>query len=258
MSDDDNLPAVPARPTVPAVRRRELAVPPAGPPAPVIPAAAPPPPPGPPGGAPPPPPPPSAPFAAGASAGPGWRARISEGVRRMVPPPQAPPRAAPPPPSRAAVPPPQAAPALPASDKSGVGAAVAAVVGDAVEAATDLVSYGVMLAELTAAGLALRKVGARVRDTYAYMEDCARSVDHLADLAAGMRVDSDTVAEHRQAARVTRGALATSRRLADRLDDMAISYDAAAAEHAADYGPVVEQVQAMPVPMADRNFYRNR
>lgn len=130
--------------------------------------------------------------------------------------------------------------------------------GALVDMAAAAVTYSVILGKLAAAGLALRLVGDRVRDTYQYVADCAQTVDHHADLAAALHVDPDTLAEHRQAAQIMRGALAHADRMASTTDAMATAFAEAEAAHRQDYGPVAEAAQALPVPMADRGFYANR
>ncbi|MFF0164064.1 hypothetical protein ACFYRY_42235 [Streptomyces sp. NPDC005263] len=124
------------------------------------------------------------------------------------------------------------------------------------------VAYGVqftlMVAQLASAGLALRGVGARVRSTYRYIGDCAKSVDHLADLAAKLSVDPDTIGEHRDAATVMRASLARAQRMANTVDEMSVMFDQAKAAHQGDYGAVNDVATSMPVDMANRNFYRNR
>lgn len=154
---------------------------------------------------------------------------------------------------------PGAAPA-PARTSGGGGlASTAAAAGGAVVGA---VGYGIqfttMVAKLAAAGLALRGVGARVRETYRYVGDCAKSVDHLADLAAKLSVDRDTIGEHRDAATTMRRCLARAQRMANTVDEMSTLFGQAKAAHEGDYGAVNDVAASMPVPMADRNFYRNR
>jgi hypothetical protein len=130
-------------------------------------------------------------------------------------------------------------------------AAAAGIVGEALR-------FTILVARLAAAGASLRHMGGLARSTFNYVEDCARSVDRLAETAAGMRVDRDTVSEHHQAAQVMRSALAQAAAMAQQADEMSTLFEEASAAHQADYGPVAAAVQAMPVPMADREFYANR
>lgn len=130
------------------------------------------------------------------------------------------------------------------------------MVSRALGVAVDGTRYGIMLARLAAAGLALRGVGERVRETYRYVEDCARSVEYLADLAAQLGVDTTTLVEHRDAAAMMRHALGRARAMAEACDEMSVMFEQAKAAHQADYGSVAEAARAMPVPMANRAFYR--
>jgi len=153
-------------------------------------------------------------------------------------------------------------PAIHASNGSSEGGGLASTAASTAGAVIGAVGHGiqftVMVAKLAAAGLALRGVGARVRATYRYVGDCAKSVDHLADLAAKLSVDPDTIGEHRDAATVMRRSLARAQRMANTVDEMSTLFDQAKAAHQADYGAVNDVATSMPVPMADRNFYRNR
>ncbi|MGW0188180.1 hypothetical protein ACWDV7_20745 [Streptomyces sp. NPDC003362] len=153
---------------------------------------------------------------------------------------------------------PGAAP-VPASNGGGGLASTATSTAGAVVGAVGYgIQFTVMVAKLAAAGLALRGVGARVRSTYRYIGDCAKSVDHLADLAAKLSVDQDTIGEHRDAAATMRRCLARAQRMANTVDEMSVMFDQAKAAHQGDYGAVNDAATSMSVPMADRNFYRNR
>ncbi|MFJ5026112.1 hypothetical protein [Streptomyces goshikiensis] len=131
--------------------------------------------------------------------------------------------------------------------------------GITLQAFLELLTYLRLVAQLAKAGHALRGVGARVRETYEYVADCAKSVDHQVALAAHLRVDPDTLAEHRQAAQMMRGALAAARRMASSAEAMAVLFVQAEAAHRTDYGPIAERAASMPggIEMADRNFYRS-
>ncbi|MFJ9662896.1 hypothetical protein ACIRPR_33715 [Streptomyces griseoflavus] len=144
---------------------------------------------------------------------------------------------------------------VPSSTNTG---ALTSASGNFVSAAAYGVQFTVMVVKLAAAGLALRGVGARVRSTYKYIGDCAKSVDHLANLAAKLSVDPDTIGEHRDAATVMRASLARAQRMANTVDEMSVMFDQAKAAHQGDYGAVNDAATSMPVPMANRNFYRNR
>ncbi|MFF2951796.1 hypothetical protein ACFVVU_10715 [Kitasatospora sp. NPDC057965] len=121
-----------------------------------------------------------------------------------------------------------------------------------------LVCYTIVLAELAVAAVKLAFLSERVRATYRYVEDCASSVDRLADQAAALNVDRDTVGEHRDAATVMRTVLDEAEAMAQATEDLSTLFQATADAHEADYGPVAEAADAMPVEMADREFYSNR
>ena len=138
---------------------------------------------------------------------------------------------------------------------NGTGEVVAAS-GDGV--ITTVVRYGILLIQLTAAGIRLSWLGDQVRSNYRYIEGCSTSVDRLADQMAGLTVDPDTVGEHHQAAAVMRGVLADAEAMAAATEDLSTMFEQTSIAHEADYGPVNEAIHAMPVPMADASFYSNR
>ncbi|WBP91986.1 hypothetical protein [Kitasatospora cathayae] len=131
-------------------------------------------------------------------------------------------------------------------------------VGAAVEVVADGVRYGILIARLAKAGLALRHMAALAKSTFEYVGDCAASVDQLAEMASGMDVDAGTVAEHHEAANIMRGALANATTMAQECEEMSSLFDEASAAHQADYGAVAEAFQNMPVEPANREFYANR
>lgn len=120
------------------------------------------------------------------------------------------------------------------------------------------VRYGVVLVQLTTAGAQLAHVSAQVRATYKYVEDCSASVDRLADQAAALNVDKDTVGEHRDAATTMRSVLEEAEAMAVELDELSTLFEQAAEAHQADYGSVAAAADAMDAEMADREFYSNR
>lgn len=121
-----------------------------------------------------------------------------------------------------------------------------------------VVRYGVVIAQLAAAGIRLSGLSEQVRSTYRYVEGCAASVDRLAEQMAGMTVDRDTVGEHHQAAAIMRAVLDDAEAMAAGVEDLALLFGQTADAHRADYGPVADAVHAMPVEMADAQFYSNR
>ncbi|MEE1787734.1 hypothetical protein PUR71_33225 [Streptomyces sp. SP17BM10] len=146
----------------------------------------------------------------------------------------------------------------PPSHGAGLTGKAGTVIAATGEAITEAVRYGIVIAQLTAAGLKLALLSDRVTSTYEYVEKCAHSVDQLADQAEALAVDRDTVGEHRDAATLMRSVLAEAEAMAADLADLSTSFQAAADAHEADYGSVAEAANAMPVEMADRSFYSNR
>ena len=147
-------------------------------------------------------------------------------------------------------------------DANGYGPGVKSATGKALSttgsALETVVRYGVVIVQLAAAGVRLRGLSEQVRSTYRYVEGCSKSVDRLADQMAGLAVDGDTVSEHHEAATVMRQVLAEAEAMAAATEDLAALFDQTAAEHQGDYGPVAEAANAMPVRMAEAEFYSNR
>lgn len=122
----------------------------------------------------------------------------------------------------------------------------------------DLVTYAIVIAEMTAAGARLMWLSDSVRETYRYVERCATGVDRLAEQMAGLAVDADTVGEHHQAAAVMRSVLATAEEMANSVEDLSTLFHHTSEAHQADYGTVADTAQNMTVPMAEAEFYSNR
>ncbi|MER5353429.1 hypothetical protein ABT093_24225 [Kitasatospora sp. NPDC002551] len=127
-----------------------------------------------------------------------------------------------------------------------------------VEVFFDAVNYGIVVAQLAIASVRLAYLSEKVTGTYKYVEGCAASVQRLADQAAAMNVDRDTVAEHRDAATVMLSVLEEAEAMAAATADLSTLFQATADAHEADYGPVDEAIAAKEGEMADREFYANR
>lgn len=146
----------------------------------------------------------------------------------------------------------------PPSDQGGLAVKAGAIITATGEVITEAVRYGIVITQLTAAGVQLALLSDQVTSTYEYIEKCAASADDLADQAEALNVDRDTIGEHRDAATVMRSVLADAQTMANRLAELSTSFRATADAHETDYGPVAEAANAMPVEMADRTFYSNR
>ncbi|MGW2401780.1 hypothetical protein ACWCYY_35025 [Kitasatospora sp. NPDC001664] len=141
------------------------------------------------------------------------------------------------------------------------GAAVSAgggILAATAEVITEAVKYAIVVTQLTLAGAKLLFLAERVRATYAYVESCAESVERLADQAAGMNVDLDTVNEHREAATVMRAVLEEAEAMAAATEDLSTAFQQTADAHESDYGPVADAIATKEGAMADREFYSNR
>ncbi|MFJ4672817.1 hypothetical protein [Kitasatospora purpeofusca] len=132
------------------------------------------------------------------------------------------------------------------------------VLAAAGEVIADAVSYGVVVGQLAIAAVRLAYLSEQVTGTYEYVEDCAKSVQRLADQAAGMNVDRDTVAEHRDAAAVMLSVLEEAEAMAAATAELSTLFQQTADAHEADYGPVDDVIAAKEGELADREFYANR
>ncbi|MGG7568967.1 hypothetical protein [Streptomyces sirii] len=122
------------------------------------------------------------------------------------------------------------------------------------------VRFGIVVAQLTAASATMMGLSHQVRSTFRYVEDCAKSVDQLADQAAALNVDKDTVGEHRDAATVMRSCREEAEAMATECEEMSTLFHETADAHIVDYGSVADAANNMPdgIDMADRQFYSNR
>lgn len=121
-----------------------------------------------------------------------------------------------------------------------------------------VVRYGIVIAQLAVAGIQLAGLSERVRATYRYIKGCSTSVRRLADQMAALKVDQDTVSEHREAARIMESVLDLADGMASATADLSTLFTQASDAHQADYGPVAEKARTMGVPMAEAPFYSNR
>jgi len=123
---------------------------------------------------------------------------------------------------------------------------------------SDGVTFTIVTARLVSASMSMLQLSQAVHGAYNYVEGCAKSVDNLADTAAGLGVDDAVISAHRDAATVMRGVLADAEALATEAAEMARDFDNAKADHEADYGPVHEAMTNKPGAVADRTYYSNR
>jgi hypothetical protein len=121
-----------------------------------------------------------------------------------------------------------------------------------------IVRYAFLRAQFAAASWQLNRVADHIDGTYDYIEECADSVLRIADQMARLTVDPDTTGEHRQAAAIMKGILADAKALVAGKRDLAVLFETTREAHETDYGPVADTIAAMPVPMAEAEFYSNR
>jgi hypothetical protein len=135
---------------------------------------------------------------------------------------------------------------------------LAKVGGKVADVIADGVTYTIVTARLATASAAMLALSESVRGAYNYVEGCAKSVDNLAETAAGLGVDTAVTSAHRDAAAVMRGVLADAEALATEAAEMARDFQQASGDHEADYGPVHEAMTSKPGAVADRTYYSNR
>jgi hypothetical protein len=130
--------------------------------------------------------------------------------------------------------------------------------GRIVDVIADALTFTLVIARLAIAAIAMRMLSQAVKGAYSYVEDCAKQVDHLSDLAATLAVDDAVTSAHHDAAGQMRGSLALADALSDEAAEMASEFDNAARDHDEDYGTVNEAMQSGPYDIAEREWYSNR
>ncbi|WP_331735223.1 hypothetical protein OG590_40040 (plasmid) [Streptomyces goshikiensis] len=130
--------------------------------------------------------------------------------------------------------------------------------GRIVDVIADALTFMLVIARLALAAMAMRSLSQAVKGAYSYVEDCAKTVDGLADVAAALNVDDMVTSSHHDAAAMMRGSLALADALADEAAEMSTEFDNAARDHESDYGDVNEAMQAGPYDVGEREWYSNR
>ncbi|MFI1177855.1 hypothetical protein [Streptomyces melanogenes] len=130
--------------------------------------------------------------------------------------------------------------------------------GRIVDVIADAMTFLIVISRLAVAAVAMRLLSQAVKGAYSYVEDCATTVDGLADFAASLAVDDSVTSSHHDAAAVMRESLALADALAAEAAEMSAEFDNAARDHEADYGDVNEAMQAGPYDIAEREWYSNR
>ncbi|GHE56415.1 hypothetical protein GCM10018785_27140 [Streptomyces longispororuber] len=130
--------------------------------------------------------------------------------------------------------------------------------GRIVDVIADAMTFTLVIVRLATAAVAMRHLSQAVKGAYSYVEDCAKTVDGLADVAASLAVDDSVTSSHHDAAATMRESLAFADALAEEAAEMATEFDNAARDHESDYGDVNEAMQAGPYDVAEREWYSNR
>ncbi|MEW1551887.1 hypothetical protein [Streptomyces tsukubensis] len=130
--------------------------------------------------------------------------------------------------------------------------------GRIVDVISDAMTFTLVIARLAIAATAMRLLSQAVKGAYSYVEDCAKTVDGLADVAASLAVDDMVTSSHHDAAATMRESLALADALAEEAAEMSVEFDNAARDHDGDYGDVNEAMQAGEYDVAEREWYSNR
>ncbi|MGV9342868.1 hypothetical protein [Streptomyces sp. NPDC003688] len=130
--------------------------------------------------------------------------------------------------------------------------------GRIVDVIVNALTFTLVIARLGIAAAAMRLLSEAVNGAYSYVEDCAKTVDGLADVAASLAVDDSVTSAHHDAAATMRESLALADALAEEAAEMSTEFDNAARDHASDYGDVNEAMQSGTAAVAEREWYSNR
>lgn len=130
--------------------------------------------------------------------------------------------------------------------------------GRIVDVIADAMTFMLVIARLGVAAVAMRRLSQAVKGAYSYVEDCAKTVDGLADVAASLAVDDSVTSSHHDAAATMRESLELADALSAEAAEMATEFDNAARDHESDYGDVNEAMQVGPYDVAEREWYSNR
>ncbi|MFF7986992.1 hypothetical protein ACFZDK_49300 [Streptomyces sp. NPDC007901] len=130
--------------------------------------------------------------------------------------------------------------------------------GRIVDVIADALTFMLVIARLGIAAAAMRLLSQAVKGAYSYVEDCAQTVDGLADVAASLAVDDSVTSSHHDAAATMRESLELADALSAEAAEMSTEFDNAARDHASDYGDVNEAMQSGTADVAEREWYSNR
>ncbi len=116
-------------------------------------------------------------------------------------------------------------------------------------------SYGQLLRETRAMARDVRRATEAHKKLAAAMEAEARDTARIAEQIAALKVDSATVGETREVARIMQGMSTAAIAYASAADEASRAAAAAERQTVTDHGRIKEAADRSPVAMADRSWY---
>jgi acyl-CoA synthetase (NDP forming) len=117
-------------------------------------------------------------------------------------------------------------------------------------------TYRQLLREARALARDVRRATERHKKMAAAMAGQARDTGRVAEQIAGLKVDSATVAETREVSRIMLGLSTAALAYANAADEASRAAVAAEKATIATHGGIQQAHDRSPVPMADRDWYR--
>lgn len=117
-------------------------------------------------------------------------------------------------------------------------------------------TFGQLLRETRTLARAVRNGTETHRKLATTMDEQARDTGRIAEQIAALKVDTETVAETREVARIMLGLSTSAIAYATAADDASRAASAAEQRTITDHGGIKEAADRSPAPMADRGWYR--
>lgn len=117
-------------------------------------------------------------------------------------------------------------------------------------------TFGQLLRETRTLARAVRQSTDSHRKLAVAMYAEASDTGRIAEQIAALKVDTATVAETREVAKIMAGMSAAAIAYADASDDASRAASAAEQQTITDHGGIKEAADRSPAPMADRGWYR--
>jgi hypothetical protein len=118
-----------------------------------------------------------------------------------------------------------------------------------------VLTYRQLLREARALARDVRRATERHKKMAAVMDGQAKDTGRVAEQIAALKVDSATVGETREVARIMQGVSEAALAYASAADEASRAAVAAERETVATHGGIKEAVDRSPVPMAGRTWY---